>query len=79
MERMEYANSTVVGLTNKEAIDICHLGEGSKCCAFLVCGGLGFECAKQSSMRHHILKRLQANTINAQGTGGWKNCAWEKE
>ena len=53
----------------------CKLGEGSACCAYLVCGSEGFECCKDNaSMSSLISKRLLAGTMNAKGTGDWKEC-----
>jgi hypothetical protein len=40
--------STEVLLTGDEAKEICKIGQGAQCCAFLVCGGNGFECIRMS-------------------------------
>ena len=77
MEKIVGDWSTTVKLTGKEAKDICKLGKGSECCAFLVMGK-GFECCRMDmSMSGTILNKLDAGTMNAKGKGRWKGCAWE--
>lgn len=70
--------STEVELSAKEAKEICNLGKGDKCCAFLVCGANGFECIRMSYPQNSsIFMRLEKGTMNAKGEGGGKGCAWE--
>ena len=70
--------STEVRLTDNETRDICKLGKGSECCAFLVVGSNGFECIRMSyPTNSSIFSRLKEGTMNAKGEGGWKGCAWE--
>jgi len=46
---------------------LCGMGEGAQCCAFLVAGGDGFECGRASDgMAQLIRERLSAGTMNAQ-------------
>jgi len=72
--------STEVLLEGEEPKEICKLGQGSKCCAFLVVGGKGFECIRMSYPNNStIFSRLEKGTMNAKGEGGWKGCAWEKD
>jgi len=68
--------STEVTMTGEEAKEICRLGQGTECCAFLCVGGKGFGCLKGSNAAI-IYERLKAGTMNAKGEGGWKGCAWE--
>ena len=80
MEKIIGEFSTEVKMTPQEAKDICRIGQGDECCAFLVAGGGGFECIRMSyPTNSSIFSRLEAGTMNAKGEGGWKNCAWEGE
>jgi hypothetical protein len=78
MEKVIGDFSTEVKLTDTEAKEICNLGKGPECCAFLVMGK-GFVCIRLSSMNSSIFTRLKEGTMNAKGEGGWKGCAWEGE
>jgi len=79
MERIIGAWSTEVRMTGAEAKEICRIGQGSECCAFLVVGGNGFECIRMSyPANSSIFSRLENGTINAKGKGRWKGCAWEE-
>ena len=70
--------STLVELTSEEAITICRLGQGEKCCAFLVVSAKGFECIRMDyPLNVNIFSRLEAGTMNAKGEGEWESCAWE--
>lgn len=72
--------STEVRMSSDEAKEICNLGKGSECCAFLVVGGDGFECIRMSyPMNGSIFTRLEEGTMNAKGEGGWEGCAWPEE
>jgi len=78
MEKVVGDSSTEVKLTDEEAKDICRLGQGEKCCAFLVMTSTGFECIRLSYPANgSIFDRLEKGTMNAKGKGGWKGCAWE--
>jgi len=80
MEKIIGIFSTEVTVTDEEAKEICKLGEGDKCCAFLVMGSGGFECIRMSyPMNGTIFSRLKEGTMNAKGEGGWEGCAWEGE
>ncbi|MFW6046947.1 MAG: hypothetical protein ACOCP4_04080 [Candidatus Woesearchaeota archaeon] len=71
---------TLVRLSGQEAKDICRLEQGEKCCAFLVVSHIGFECVRMSyPANSSILTRLIEGSMEAKGTGGWINCAWEGE
>lgn len=57
-------------ITQKQATDVCLLGHGADCCAFLAAGGgsLGWKCAKDiPSVRDAILARRAAGMMTAQG------------
>lgn len=80
MEKIIGDWATEVRMTGEEAKTICRIGQGSKCCAFLVAGGNGFECMRMSYPANgSIFGRLEAGTMNAKGEGGWTGCAWEGE
>ena len=69
-----------VNLSIEEVKDICKLGQGEKCCAFLTMGSSGFECCRMNaSINSTIFSRLFKGTMNAKGIGGWEGCIWEKE
>ena len=73
--RDKYA--TVV-LEGEEPIDICRLGGGTECCAFLLAGHDGFECCKMDSLGDSIRERLLLDTMVSKGVGEWEGCAWHK-
>ncbi len=54
------------GISDKKLKEMCKLGQGDKCCPYLVCvcGGQGFECAYGNSI---IAKRIKDGTMNAKG------------
>jgi hypothetical protein len=80
MEKIIGDFSTEVKITAEEAKDICLLGAGEHCCAFLVCGSNGFECIRMSFPTNMaIFDRLEKDDMNAKGTGGQVGCAWEEE
>ncbi|HHT9146876.1 MAG TPA: hypothetical protein ACFYD4_14575 [Candidatus Wunengus sp. YC61] len=77
MEKIIGDWSTEVKMSGEEAKEICKLGELLECCAFLVCGGDGFECVRMSYPNNGtIFDRLEKGTMNAKGRGGWEGCAW---
>ena len=47
--------------------NICGLGKGEGCCAFLAAGSKGFECLKGGSLEHTIRERLAIEDMNAKG------------
>lgn len=80
MEKVVGDFSTEVKLSTEEAKDVCRLGQMEKCCAFLVMAPGGFECIRLSyPANSSIFSRLEKGTMNANGRGGWKGCAWEGE
>jgi hypothetical protein len=80
MEKIIGAFSTNVKLTGDEAKELCKMGQGDECCAFLVCGAKGFECIRLDYPNNlQIFDRLEKGTMNAKGKGGWVGCALEKE
>lgn len=79
MEKIIGDWSTEIRLTGDEVKEICRLGQGEKCCAFLVAGGNGFECIRMSYPANgHIFERLEKGTMNAKGQGRWEGCPWEE-
>lgn len=80
MEKIVGDYTTEVKLSADEARDICRVGQGEKCCAFLVMTPDGFECIRMSyPARDAIFSRLEKGTMNAKGEGGWAGCAWHSE
>ena len=80
MEKIIGDWSTEVKLSTEEAKDICRVGQGEECCAFLVMAPGGFECIRMSyPMNSNIFSRLEEGTMNAKGEGGWEKCAWEDD
>ena len=80
MEKVIGDWSTEIKLSVEETKDICHLGEGEKCCAFLTMAPDGFQCIRMSyPMNGSIFKRLEEGTMNAKGKGEWEGCPWGKE
>lgn len=44
----------------------CGMGEGAKCCSYLVCGPNGFECGREISfVKETMARRALAGTSNA--------------
>jgi len=71
---------TKVMLSEDEAKDICKMGDGEECCAFLVCGNDSFECIRMSYPANvSIFSRLKKGTIKEKGEGGWSGCAWQSK
>ena len=61
-----------------EARDVCRLGKGEECCAFLVAGRDGFECGRgHESIYNTIQGRIARGQMTALGVGLWAGCAWE--
>lgn len=78
MEKIIDEFSTLVKLEGNEPERICKLGQGEKCCAFLVTSPTGFECIRMDYPTNmSIFNRLEKGTMTAKGEGEWKECAWE--
>ena len=54
-------------IESKHAKEICKVGQGDECCAFLVMGRDGFECVKGTELKLLIDLRLAEGTMNAKG------------
>jgi hypothetical protein len=53
---------------NEYIMNTCKLGQGSKCCRYLIAGPNGFECAKQHiGMKNYLDMRVAADDMNAKG------------
>lgn len=71
---------TEVTMSADEAKEVCRLGKEEECCAFLACGGNGFECIRMSYPANgSIFSRLKDGTMKAKGEGGWAGCAWQEK
>ena len=80
MEKVIGDWSTLVKMSADEAEGICKLGQGEKCCAFLVMAPTGFECIRMSYPTNiSIFDRLEKGTMVAKGERGWEGCAWKGE
>lgn len=51
--------------TFKHTREICKLGQGEDCCAFIVMGMDGFECVKGTLTQQTIELKLAEGTMNA--------------
>lgn len=52
---------------NQEHVDnVCRIGQGEACCAYLMMGN-GFECGKGGPADRTIRSRLKAGTMTAKG------------
>jgi hypothetical protein len=55
-----------MAISDDHVRNVCRIGQGAACCAFLTMGN-GFECAKGTSVEPTIRARLFAGTIGAKG------------
>lgn len=67
---MKKKRGNVVLLEDNEMKDICRVGQGEGCCAFVTVGADGFQCERFTNVGIMILKRLDAGTMVAKGQGG---------
>lgn len=78
MEKIEYPSGILVNLDAEETRKICKLGQGEKCCAYLVMGADGFQCSKkESTLSEQISGRLILGILKHKGEGSWEGCPWE--
>ncbi len=68
----------MIKISDSDVKEVCRIGQGEKCCAYLVVGGKGFECVKNCD-GGVISARLKAGTMRAKSKGGWKGCHWEEK
>lgn len=45
-------------ITKEYAVETCKIGQGAACCRYVVAGAQGLECAKLSSLRGAIDRRV---------------------
>ena len=77
MEKIIGDFGTLIKMDVEEATKVCRLGQGEKCCAFLVMGTT-FECCRMvSAFSMQIFNRLGQGSMKAKGEGGWEGCPWE--
>ena len=58
----------------------CRLGQGKKCCSYLVLGPKGFECAKGDPVLFSAIShKIEAGAMQAKGLGAWPECSFSKE
>ena len=80
MEKIVGDFSTEVQMSGDEAENICKMGKGEECCAFLTVGADGFSCIRMAYPSNtSIFGRLEKGTMNTKGKGGWSGCAWEND
>ena len=61
------------------AMKVCRLGQGEKCCAFLMFN-TEFICGKSiHSIKSNIEARLKAGAIVAKGQGDWEECTFTED
>jgi hypothetical protein len=53
-------------LTN-QIKNVCRIGQGNACCRYLTVSPSGWNCEKHSSLKALLDRRVEANTIVAQG------------
>ena len=60
-------------ITPNHVDEVCKLGHGEACCAFLVIGGEGFVCSKGTEVEATIRQRLEMGLMGAKGDNceGW--------
>ena len=58
-------------LSNKHFHKVCKSGQGADCCRYVVAGSKGIECAKFSSLKEILDKRVAEESMVARGD----NCA----
>lgn len=52
---------------------VCKIGQGKNCCRYLVVGGKGFECGKESeTLKIMIDKRVQTMTAQSDNCNGYE-------
>ena len=54
-------------LSDDQVKNLCKMGQGKKCCRYLVMSSEGFECAKKLEFKSVLDERVKQNTITAQG------------
>lgn len=47
--------------------EVCKIGHGNECCRYLVIGSKGFECMKNTEMKHLLDSRVQNKMMTARG------------
>lgn len=52
---------------NKAVEEVCLIGQGAKCCRYLLMGSKGFECAKNTDFKSILDDRVADNAMVAQG------------
>lgn len=59
---------TVLLLTGDEVKSICRVGQGAKCCPYVLVGHEGFECWRMNYPDNgFIVNRIMEGTMNAKG------------
>ena len=48
-------------------MNVCKPGQGHDCCRYVVAGSMGIECAKHSSLKAELDRRVAAETMVARG------------
>ncbi len=54
-------------IDDKDITEVCKLGQGEECCAYLILGSSGAKCAKGTMLAYNIELRLANGTMNAKG------------
>jgi hypothetical protein len=62
-------------LPDEHIAEVCKMGEGEKCCRYLVGGAKGLECMKTDPLNKSVIDKAWATDVHvSQGDncGGWK-------
>lgn len=54
-------------MNDKIVEEVCRVGQGEKCCRYLILRSDGWRCAKATSLRHMLDNKVKAGTMAAQG------------
>lgn len=69
---VERGATDVTAISDDHLKDVCKMGQGAECCAWLYVDGSGFQCAKANTpMMLSIIPRLEHMTAKGDNCGGW--------
>ena len=57
-------------IDDKHLSEVCKMGQGSDCCAFLIVGSKGIECAKGTEFEEVIRGRMAKMVAQSDNCGG---------
>lgn len=74
----------MIKISDIDAGKVCRLGQGERCCAYLVLGK-GFECIKENAdtVKNFygitLSAQIKAGTMAAKGEGDWDDCLYKEK